>query len=88
MFLGADGVLRGRVGAVALETLGDLAWKPLHGKEIAPGTGERESWAELAIRPRLLEAWRTHNPTVPAEYLSQALAEILAPKSVDALTEK
>jgi type I restriction enzyme R subunit len=72
---------------LALETLSDLAWNPLHGKVIAPGTGERESWAELAIRPRLLEALRTHNPTVPAEYLAQALAEILTPKSVDALTE-
>jgi len=59
----------------------------LHGTDIAPGAGERESWAELAIRPRLLEALRTHNPTVPAEYLAQALAEILIPKSADALTE-
>jgi type I restriction enzyme R subunit len=72
---------------LALETLGQLAWKPLHGKDIAPGTGERDSWAELAIRPRLLHALRTHNPTVPAEYLAQALAEILAPKSADALSE-
>lgn len=72
---------------LALETLAQLAWKPLYGKDIAPGTGARESWAELAIRPRLLEALRTHNPTVPAEYLAQALAEILIPKSIDALTE-
>ena len=72
---------------LALETLGQLAWKPLHGKDIAPGTGERQSWAELVIRPRLLDALRTHNPAVPAEYLAQALAEILIPKSVDALTE-
>lgn len=72
---------------LALETLGVLAWKPLHGTDVAPGTGERESWAELAIRPRVLEALRTRNPTVPAEYLAQAAAEILTPKSVDALTE-
>ena len=72
---------------LALETLSELAWTPLHGRDIAPGTGERESWAELAIRPRLLDALRTHNPTVPVEYLAQALAEILIPKSVDALTE-
>ena len=46
---------------LALETLSELAWTPLHGTDIAPGTGERESWAELAIRHRLLDALRTHN---------------------------
>lgn len=72
---------------LALETLGELGWRPIHGADIAPGKGEREAWAELAIRPRLLEALRTHNPTVPAEYLAQAVAEILSPKSMDPLTE-
>lgn len=36
---------------LALETLGELACQPLHGRDIAPGTGERESLAERAMRP-------------------------------------
>jgi len=72
----------------ALDQLGEpLGWLPLAGEKIAPGTGERESWTELLIRPRLLEAMRNLNPTVPVEYLRQALAELTAPKSMDAITE-
>ncbi|WP_420827178.1 type I restriction endonuclease subunit R [Cryobacterium roopkundense] len=74
--------------ALALDQLGEpLGWKPVAGATIAPGTGERESWSELLIRPRLLEALRTLNPTVPVEYLRQALAELTSPKSMDAVTE-
>jgi type I restriction enzyme R subunit len=29
--------------ALAMDTLGELAWEPLEGKKIAPGSGERES---------------------------------------------
>lgn len=71
---------------LVLEWLGD-GWKPMHGQDIAPGTGERESWDELLIRPRLLAALRRLNPQVPAQYLQQALADIAAPSSQDALTE-
>ncbi|MGG5171410.1 type I restriction endonuclease subunit R [Pseudarthrobacter sp. J1738] len=73
--------------ALALDRLGDLAWRTRPGQEIAPGSGERDSWDELLIRPRLLSALQKFNPTVPAQYLKQALAEIAAPKSNDALTE-
>ncbi|MGO2485172.1 MAG: type I restriction endonuclease subunit R, partial [Glutamicibacter ardleyensis] len=72
---------------LALEQLGDENWRPLHGDEIAPGTGERESWDELLIRPRLLATLRRLNPSVPAQYLQQALAEICALGSQDAITE-
>ncbi|WP_308492807.1 type I restriction endonuclease subunit R [Microbacterium terrisoli] len=64
-----------------------LMWRPLAGDKIAPGTGERESWDELLIRPRLLEAMTRLNPDVPAHYLQQALGEIAAPRSQDAITE-
>ena len=37
--------------------------------------------------PRLLEVLRALNPSVPGEYLQQALAEIASPKSQDAITE-
>ncbi len=73
--------------SLALDVLGELAWKPLQGSAIAPGTGERQSWDELAMPSRLLEAMRTLNPTVPVQYLQQALAEIMSPKSNDAISE-
>jgi len=75
------------VGLLALEALGELGWKPVHGNAIAPGSGERLSWDELVIPARLLEAMRALNPTVPMQYLQQALAEITSPKSKDAITE-
>ncbi|MDJ0355600.1 type I restriction endonuclease subunit R [Paenarthrobacter sp. PH39-S1] len=73
---------------LALDQLAEpLGWQPKHGEDIAPGTDERESWAELLIRRRLLNAVRKLNPTVPEQYLRQAVAEIASPKSNDALTE-
>ena len=72
----------------ALELLAEpLGWRHVTGEQIAPGSGERESWDELVIRPRLLDALRRLNPGVPAHYLQQALAEIVSPTSQDALTE-
>ncbi|MDI3195750.1 type I restriction endonuclease subunit R [Pseudarthrobacter sp. AL07] len=72
---------------VAKERLGELDWKPMNGQDIAPGTGERDSWDELLIRPRLLTALQKFNPTVPLQYLQQAAAEIAAPKSTDPMAE-
>ncbi|PQZ98243.1 DEAD/DEAH box helicase [Arthrobacter sp. MYb224] len=72
---------------ITLERLGEEGWEPKHGKDIAPGTGERDSWDELVIKPRLLAALRRLNPGVPDQYLQQALAEIIAPKSQDAIAE-
>ncbi|WP_426516735.1 type I restriction endonuclease subunit R [Diaminobutyricibacter sp. McL0618] len=72
----------------ALETLAEpLLWEPKRGEEIAPGTGERQTWDELLIRPRLLDAMRRLNPDVPIPFLQQAVAEIASPKSLDAITE-
>ncbi|KQV07023.1 type I restriction endonuclease subunit R [Leifsonia sp. Root112D2] len=74
--------------SAALETLAEpLGWEPKRGEEIAPGSGEREAWDALLIRPRLLDAMRRLNPDVPVSYLQQAAAEIAAPKSLDAITE-
>lgn len=72
---------------IALDTLSELAWAPRQGKEIAPGTGEREKWEDLHIPSRMLAAMRILNPQVPEQYLQQALAEIVTPKSNDAITE-
>ncbi|MEE6283308.1 type I restriction endonuclease subunit R [Georgenia sp. MJ170] len=72
---------------LTLDALGELFWQPRHGPTIAPGSGERESWAELLIPSRLREALHRLNPQVPREYLDQALALIRAPSSQDAITE-
>ncbi|WP_288873385.1 type I restriction endonuclease subunit R [uncultured Microbacterium sp.] len=71
-----------------LDTLAEpLLWQPLRGEQTAPGSGERETWDELLIRPRLLSALQALNATVPLHYLQQAASEIAAPKSQDAITE-
>ncbi|MGH3793836.1 MAG: type I restriction endonuclease subunit R, partial [Pseudonocardiaceae bacterium] len=72
---------------LALEVLAELAWKPMRGSSIAPGTGERQTWDELVIPSRLLGAMQVLNPAVPVQYLQQALAEITSPKSNDAIAE-
>ena len=73
---------------LALDRLAEpLGWRPAAGEKIAPGSGGRDTWDELLIRPRLLEALRKFNPTVPVQYLRQALTEIASPKSNDAITE-
>jgi len=72
---------------VTLEALAEREWEPKRGTDIAPGSGERESWADPVIPSRVLAAMQRLNPTVPGEYLAQALADILSPKSQDAITE-
>lgn len=63
-------------------------WIPTPGKDIAPGTEEgRDSWDDIVLPDRTLAALRKLNPTVPGEYLIQALAEVRAPKSQDPLAE-
>ena len=71
----------------ALEALADQEWRPVEGKTIAPGSGERESWDELVIPSRLLAKLRDLNPLVPPEYLKQAAVDIVRPTSGDAMTE-
>lgn len=73
---------------IALERLAEHGWEPVAGAAVAPGAeGGRDSWADLLLRGRLLAAMRRLNPLVPAEYLEQALAEIVAPASQDAIAE-
>ena len=71
----------------ALEQLAELDWKLFSGHEIAPGSGARENWGDLHLPGRMFDALRRLNPGVPNEYLQQALAEIVAPASNDAITE-
>lgn len=57
---------------LTLDALGELGWLPAAGEKIAPGSGERDSWDELLIRPRLLAALKKFNPTVPAQSVAQS----------------
>lgn len=75
------------VEAWALEILAEYEWDTGHGPEVAPGSGERESWHDIVLRGTLDTALRRINPDVPPEYLQQAAAEVLTPQSQDAITE-
>ncbi|WP_149361555.1 type I restriction endonuclease subunit R [Lolliginicoccus suaedae] len=70
-----------------LDVLGGLDWRPAGADEVAPGSGEREDWADAVIPSRLLAAIQRLNPGVPAQYLKQAAAEVVTPKSQDAIAE-
>lgn len=70
-----------------LDVLGEYEWQPVHGPDVAPGSGERESWHDIVLRGTLDTALRNLNPEVPEEYLQQAAAEVLTPQSQDAITE-
>ena len=72
---------------MAKEFLADLFWRPTDGRLLAPGSGERERWDELHLSGRLRAAMIALNPDVPRQYMDQAIAEITAPKSQDALAE-
>lgn len=72
---------------LALEALAEHEWPTLPGMGIAPGSGERTTWDDPVIPSRLMSALARLNPGVPTEYLQQAMADILAPKSQDAITE-
>ncbi|BCN62846.1 DEAD/DEAH box helicase [Prescottella equi] len=72
---------------MALDTLGELGWKHAGGTEIAPGTGERASWDELLIVPRLKQAIARFNPNLPEHVVDQAVAEIATARSTDAIAE-
>ncbi len=73
--------------ALALDTLGELAWATAAGKAIAPGSGERESWRELIIPGRLRAAVERINPGLPEPAVDEAVKAVLSPKSRDARGE-
>lgn len=69
-----------------LEILGE-EWAYRPGQEVAPGSGERQSWKEIVLRGTLEKAVRELNPGVPEEFLQQAIGELLTPKSQDPVAE-
>ncbi len=67
-----------------LEWLADLDWRPGVGGDFE---AQRPSLADLVHQDDFLMALRRLNPGVPDQYLLQAQADILQPRSQDALTE-
>lgn len=70
-----------------MEELAELAWEPKDGKQIAPGSGERESWSELIIPGRLRDAIARINPGLPVSAVEDAVAIVLSATSRDARAE-
>jgi type I restriction enzyme R subunit len=70
-----------------LDQLAEIEWEHRNGKEVAPGSGERESWRDIVLRGSAEAALRNLNPDVPEQYLQQAYAEVTTPQSQDAITE-
>lgn len=73
---------------IAVEAFHEQGWEALRGAEVLPGTRDgRKEWSDLVMPDRTLAAMKRLNPAVPADFLAQALAEIVAPKSQDAIAE-
>jgi type I restriction enzyme, R subunit len=70
-----------------MDELAELAWEPKVGKEIAKGSGERESWSELIIPWRLRDAITRINPGLPVSAVDDATKVVLSATSRDALAE-
>ena len=71
----------------ALDQLGELAWKPRAGKDIAPGSGSRATWNDLILHDELRAAIERLNPTLPPTAVREALGIATTPKSREALPE-
>ncbi|MFF5207973.1 type I restriction endonuclease subunit R [Streptosporangium sp. NPDC000396] len=63
--------------AYALEWLAEWGWEPLRGTQIAPETGQRPSWDELVIVPRLRDAIERINPDLPQKAVDDAVNQVL-----------
>ena len=83
----ADGMSEADWEHVAMEHLAELGWFPVNGKQIAKGSGERESWDELIILVRLRDAIARINPKLPRSVLDEVLTTVMTATSRDALAE-
>ena len=72
---------------VAMEHLAELGWFPADGRQIAKGSGERESWNELIIPGRLRDAITRINPKLPSSAVDEVLTTVMTATSRDALNE-
>nr|WP_246284802.1 type I restriction endonuclease subunit R [Gordonia asplenii] len=73
--------------AWTLDQLAGEEWQHRDGKDVAPGSGERDNWHDIVLTGTLRTALENLNPGVPIGYLDQALAEVTTPQSQDVITE-
>jgi len=71
----------------AMDHLAELGWFPINGKQIAKGSGERESWDELIVPGRLRDAVARINPKLPSSAVDEAVTTVMTATSRDALAE-
>lgn len=70
-----------------IDLFAEVGWEPRNGKEIAPGSQEREDWDELIIPGRLRDAVARINPKLPADAVDKVVAEVVRVTSRDAIAE-
>jgi type I restriction enzyme R subunit len=75
--------------AVCLSYFADLGWQVLHGPDIAPGQpgAERDSYREVLLEARLLNAVMRLNPQLTREEASEVIATVRRPESADLMSE-
>lgn len=81
------GISEAKWESFVVEWFAELGWEPKNGKEIAPGSGQRDSWDELIIPSRLRDAVARINPRLPASAVDDVVKTVLDTTSQDAITE-
>ena len=85
--VGTFGFSESDLEAMVTGYLQDRAWTPLDSTRVTPTSGERADWADPTLTNRLAAALTRLNPTVPTHYLQQVQADLMRPRSADAVTE-
>ena len=65
-----------------ISLLGELGWATFNCYEESPTTLGRETTAVVVLRPRLLTALQTLNPSLPPEALTHTIAELTSDRSL------
>lgn len=73
--------------SLLLDELGELAWTPARGDQIAPGSGERTHWNDLVIPSRLRAAVARINPALPPSAIDEVVQTVITPTSREAIAE-
>lgn len=62
---------------IALEQLAEFGWLHVDGKDLGPAHGQRKSWDDLVLYPRLRTAIATRYPHLPETAVTAAVDELL-----------
>lgn len=62
---------------IATEQLGEFGWVPVDGKDLGPAHGQRKSFDDLVLYPRLRTAIATRYPHLPETAVTEAMDELL-----------